>query len=95
MKNQGKLYHRPSIIHYFAATLFDKKLEELTQEDLEKAKQQFIAIVSKYWYDRRFKRYQIVHILKDYEIIFGKMYKRFPQAPMSYNVFWKIMSGKE
>ena len=62
---------------------------------MERAKQQFIAIVSKYWYDRRFKRYQIAYILKDYEMIFRKMYERFPKAPMSYNVFWKIMSGKK
>ena len=94
LRSQGKLYHRPTIIHYFAATLFDKELEDLTQEDLERAKQQFIAIVSKYWYDRRFKKYQIAHILKDYETIFRKMYERFPQAPTSYNVFWKIMSSK-
>ena len=32
---------------------------------------------------------------KDYETIFRKMYERFPQAPMSYNVFWKIMSSKK
>jgi len=95
LKNQGKLYHRPMIIHYFVAILFDKKLKEITREGLERAKQQFIAIVSKYWYDRRFKRYQIVYILKDYETIFRKMYERFPQAPMSYNVFWKIMSSKK
>ncbi len=91
VKNEGKLYHRPTILHYFAATLFNKNLNELTKEDLEKAKTQFIAIVSKYWYDKRFKKYQIASILKDYEEIFKRMYKKFPQAPTSYVAFWRIM----
>ena len=93
VKNEGKLYYRPTILHYFASTLFDKELKELTKEDLEKAKIQFIAIVSKYWYDKRFKRYQIASILKDYEEIFKKMYKKFPHAPTSYISFYRIMKG--
>lgn len=91
VKNEGKLYHRPTILHYFAATLFDKELKELTKEDLEKAKIQFVAIVSKYWYDRRFKKYQIASILKDYEEIFKRMYKKFPHAPTSYLSFYRIL----
>jgi DNA invertase Pin-like site-specific DNA recombinase len=94
VKNEGRLYHRPSILHYFASVLFNKDVSELTKEDLERAKTQFIAIVSKYWYDKRFKKHQIASILKDYETIFKKLYEKYPQAPTSYQVFWKIMSGK-
>ena len=93
LKKEGKLFHRPTILHYFAATLFNKQISELTEEDLEKAKRQFVSIVSKYWYDKRFKKHQIAFILKDYEEIFKKMYNRFPNAPTSYNAFWRIMKS--
>ena len=73
LKREGKLYHRPTILHYFTAVLLNKELDEITKEDIEKARTQFIAIVSKYWYDRRFKKHQIASILKDYERIFKKL----------------------
>lgn len=93
LKNEGRLYHRPTLLHYFAATLFNKDLSEITQEDLEKAKVRFEAIVSKYWYDSRFKKHRIAEILREYEDIFRKMYSKFRDAPTSYHAFWKIMSG--
>jgi outer membrane protein assembly factor BamD (BamD/ComL family) len=93
VKNEGRLYYRPSILHYFASILFNKDISKLTKEDLERAKTQFIAIVSKYWYDKRFKKHQIASILKDYETIFKKLYEKYPQAPTSYQVFWKIMKS--
>ncbi len=81
VKNEGRLYHRPSILHYFASILFNKDVSELTKEDLERAKTQFITIVSKYWYDKRFKKHQIASILKDYEAIFKKTVQEVSSCP--------------
>ena len=94
LRKEGKLFHRPTLLHYFTATLFNKDLSEVTQEDLKEAKVRFVAIVSKYWYDSRFKKHRIAEILREYEDIFKKMYSRFKDAPTSYHAFWKIMSGK-
>ena len=94
LKAQGKLCHRPTILHYFASILFNKDVKKVTKEDVERAKPQFIAIVSKYWYDRRFKKHQIASILRDYESIFRKLYEKYPRAPTSYHAYWKIMSGR-
>jgi len=94
LKREGKLFHRPTILHYFTAVLFNKELHEITKEDVERAKTQFIAIVSKYWHDTRFKKHQIASILRDYERIFKKLYEKYPNAPTSYYAYWKIMSGR-
>lgn len=94
LKSEGKLYHRPTLLHYFASTLFNKDLSELTPEDLKEARVRFVAIVSKYWYDSRFKKHRIAEILKEYEDIFKKMYSRFKDAPTSYHAFWKVMSNR-
>ena len=94
LKNEGKLYHRPTLLHYFAATLFNKDVSEVTQDDLREARVRFISIVSKYWYDNRFKKHRIAEILREYEDIFRRMYSRFREAPTSYHAFWKVMSGR-
>jgi len=58
-KEQGKLYHKPTILHYYASWLFDKELSEVTKEDLNKAKKQLLAIIKKYWNNPGIKRTKI------------------------------------
>jgi len=48
LKREGKLYHKPSIIHYYATWLNNKNLNELTRKELESAGRQLKAIVKKY-----------------------------------------------
>ena len=38
LREEGKLYHRPSLVHYYASWLYNKPLSEVTREELEKAK---------------------------------------------------------
>ncbi|MET1124719.1 MAG: hypothetical protein ABWW66_05595 [Archaeoglobaceae archaeon] len=35
-KAEGLLHHKPTLLHYFAATIFKKDLDELTKEVLKK-----------------------------------------------------------
>jgi len=49
LKQEGKLYHKPSIVHYYAAVLFGKDLSELTKEEVERAKKLLREILQKYW----------------------------------------------
>lgn len=88
-KEQGKLYHKPSIVHYYASWLFDKKLSEITQEDLNKAKKQLLAIIKKYWNNPGIKKTKIGEILAQNEL--REMYIRFPKAPRSYLTFKRFL----
>ena len=45
LKNEEKLYHKPTIAHYYATWLYDKGFTELAKEELEKARKQLITIV--------------------------------------------------
>ena len=39
LKQEGKLYHKPSIVHYYASAIFGKDLAELTKEEVERARE--------------------------------------------------------
>jgi len=89
LKKEGKLYHKPSIIHYYAAWLYDKSLNELTRKELESAKRQLKAIVKKYWDDPVIKKTKIAEVLAKNEL--REMYIRFPRAPKKYITFYRLM----
>jgi len=48
LKQEEKLYHKPSIVHYYASAIFGKDLSELTKEDIERAKKLLRKILQKY-----------------------------------------------
>ncbi|MHC1627886.1 MAG: recombinase family protein [Candidatus Nezhaarchaeales archaeon] len=92
LKNEGKLYHKPTIVHYYAAWLYDKDFTELTKEELERARRQLIAIVKKYFKNPAYKRTQVGSLLAKNEL--REMYIRFPKAPKSYITFYRLMRGE-
>jgi len=93
LKSEGKLYHKPSIVHYYAAWLYNKSLSELTKKELENARRQLTQIVLKYWNNPAIKRKHIARILAQNEL--REMYVRFPQAPRSYLTFYRLLSLRE
>lgn len=92
LKSKGKLYHRPSIVHYYAATLFMKNLSELTQKEVEIASRKLRDIVLKYW-NGPYKKTRIFEVLRANEL--RELYDRFPNAPRDYLTFYRLVVGKE
>jgi DNA invertase Pin-like site-specific DNA recombinase len=78
LKEQGKLYHRPSILHYYACTLFNKNLNELTRDDVEKAKKILKQYIDSYLVNN-VKKTKIPELLMKNEL--KPVYLRFPKAP--------------
>ena len=89
LKKEGKLYHKPSIVYYYAAWLYDKDFSELTKEELESAKKQLVKIVKKYWNNPAVKKTKIGELLKQNEL--REMYIRFPKAPDSYFTWRRLI----
>jgi len=90
LREQGKLYHKPSLVHYYAAWLYGKDVGEVTREEYEAAKKQLLTIVRKYWDNPAVKRTKIAEILAQNEL--KEMYNRFPHAPRSYLAFYRLIS---
>ena len=88
LKQEGKLYHKPSIVHYYASAIFGKDLSELTKEDVERAKKLLRGIVQKYW-SGPYKKTKIGEILAQAELKI--VYDKFPKAPKSYWAFRRVM----
>ena len=93
LKREGRLYHRASIVHYYAGWLFNKPLGELTRNEVEMARRQLIAIVKKYWENPAIKRTRVGEILREGEL--REMYIRYPKAPSSYLTFYRLMKGEK
>ena len=81
LKNEGKLYHRPTILHYLALHLSGKeRFADLSREDLERAKRhvksmfEFHVKLGVPWY-RIHKMFLERH---------AEVYHKFPKAPRSY-----------
>ncbi len=89
LKSEGKLYHKPSLIHYYASWLFGKGFKELTKKEFEIARKQLKSIVEKYWNNPAIKKRRIGEILEENEL--REMYIRFPKAPKDYLTFYRLM----
>jgi len=89
LKAQGKLYHRPTLLHYYGAWLFDKDPGELTPEELEVAKKQLKAIILKYWNNPNIARRGVGELLAQNEL--REVYIRYPKAPKSYWALKKLV----
>ena len=91
LKSEGKLYHKPSIAHYYASWLYNKPFNELDKREIEMAKRQLIQVVLKYWRNPSIKKTHIGKILEQNEL--REMYIRFPQAPRSYLTFLRLIKS--
>ena len=88
-KREGRIYHRPDLVAYYAAWLFNKEVGEVTKEEYEAARKQLIAIVRRYWEDPSIKKTKLGELLARGEL--RGMYERFPKAPKSYLAFYRLM----
>ena len=89
LRREGRLYHKPSIEHYYAAWLYNKDFKQLTKGEVETARRQLVSIVLKYWKNPAYKRTKIGEILANNEL--RGMYERFPKAPKSYLTFYRLL----
>jgi len=89
LKREGRLYHKPSILHYYAAWLYGKNVGEVTRDELEAAKRQLAAIVLRYWNDPAVKKTSLPELLMRNEL--REMYLRFPSAPKSYLSYYRLV----
>lgn len=93
VKKEGKLYHRPTLAHFYAAVLFDKEPEEVTREELELARRKLRNIIRKYW-DGPYKKIELWKVLAQAEL--KEVYERFPErAPKTYWAFYKYVKERE
>jgi len=90
LKEQGKLYHRPSFLHYLASVLTSKDLKDLTKDDLEFAKSTLKNMVNSLL-EQGHKKTEIPGIILDkYKLIFDK-YPKAPRSPSSlYNLLKRL-----
>jgi len=81
LKREGKLYHRPTIIHYLALYLSRKeRFTDLTREDVERAKEH-LRKTFKIYIELGVPWYRIHKLFLER---FTDLYRKFPQAPKSY-----------
>ncbi len=91
VKREGRLYYKPTLVHYYAAWLFKKEVGEVTQEEVREAKEKLIAIIKSYWNRPEIKRTKIIDILMNNEL--KEMYQRFPKAPRSIVTIYRLMNN--
>ena len=92
VKREGRLYHHPGLVHYYAAWLYGKQVGEVTREELEAAARQLQAVVQKYWNHPGIKRTKLLEYLADHEL--RGMYQRFPHAPKSYYALRRFLAAR-
>ncbi len=93
VKREGRLYHKPDIVYYYAAWIFNKDLKDVSRTEYEVAKRQLTEIVSKYWRDSALKKTRIGELLRKNEL--NGLYLRFPHAPKSYLTFYRLVMDKK
>jgi len=87
---KGELAHRPTIFHYFASVYFDKELKDITIEDVEKVKPVVKLIVERAL-EKGIKKKKLLQYLREEDKYFKQIYLRYPKAPKSYWVIWKML----
>ena len=88
LKREGKLYHRPTILHYLALYLSGKqRFTELSREDVEYAKDYLVKTFKPY-IELGIPMYRIHKMFLER---FADLYRRFPQAPRSYQAIVKVL----
>jgi DNA invertase Pin-like site-specific DNA recombinase len=88
LKQEGRLYHRPSLIHYYACVLFNKDLSKITNDDVERAKQVLKQYINSYLVNG-VKKLKIPELLMKNEL--KPVYLRFPKAPKNPFSMYKLL----
>jgi DNA invertase Pin-like site-specific DNA recombinase len=90
VKREGRLYHRPTLLHYFAYVYFGKPkpegntegiFRELSPEELEYAARIFVMTIDRHRRDTTWS--SLPFVLVEKEPIFRELYNYFPHAPKS------------
>jgi len=90
LRSEGRLYHRPALLHYVALYLSGKqRFSELTMEDIEYAKR-YIATEFKPLAELGVPWYRM-H--REFLKRFADMYRRFDKAPRSYQAVVKLLKS--
>ena len=93
IRREGRLYHKPDIVYYYASWIYGKDVGDITRDEYELAKKQLKRIVEKYWYDDNIKKTRIADILAKNEL--KELYIRFPNAPRSYLTYYRMMRSTD
>jgi len=93
IKREGRLYHKPDIVYYYASWLYDKDPGDVTREEYMAALKQLRNLVMKYWNDPSLKKTRISEVLKRNEL--KGLYTRFPRAPKSYLTFYRLVHSDD
>ncbi len=88
VKKEDRLYHIPSLAHYYAARLYNKEVGQITRKEYETAKKQLVSIIRKYWDNSAVKKTKIPEILAKNEL--AGIYQRFPKASRDYLTFYRL-----
>lgn len=81
LKREGKLYHRPSLIHYVALYITGKsRLSELTKEDIDRAASNLRDFFKPY-IELKVPMYRLHKLFLER---YADLYRKIPQAPKSY-----------
>ncbi len=91
VRREGKLYHKPDIVYYYASWIYGKRIGDIDQREYETAKKQLIKIVERYWKDKTVKKTRVGELLARNEL--RELYIRFPSAPRSYLTFYRLMNN--
>ncbi len=87
LRKEGRLYHRPTLLHYVALYLSGKSsVRELTRQDLERAAN---YIRAKYWHLLQYAPY--TKLMEAFFRDFEGMYIKHPKAPRSYRAFLSMV----
>lgn len=92
VKKEGRLYHKPSLVHYYAAWLYGKEVGQVTRVEYGIAKKQLISIIRRYWENLAIKKIRIPELLAKNEL--AGMYQRFPHAPKDYLTFYRLVKNR-
>jgi len=82
LRREGKVYHRPTILHYLALYYSNKNsFAELTREDIERAKEH-LRREFRHLVELKVPWYKVHKLFLERYV---EMYRRYPQAPRSYH----------
>ena len=88
LRKEGKLYHRPTLLHYIALYLSGKEdFAELAKEDIIKARNEMINYIGEKMAHGLSLRRIHEEFLKDFSL----MYKRFDKAPRGFKAFYRMV----
>jgi len=92
LKKEGRIYHRPRLIHYIALYLSGKNsFNELTREDVENAKK-YMKNMLKTYIELKVPLYKIHQLVLER---LHDMYSKYPKAPKSYDAIKRLLEDIE